>query len=74
MSYTESDHLKNKEPEVIKTYHGLIDKLQQFGPLKIEPKKTSIHLGNRLGLPVYIPEKITSTFKFILTINWTIHE
>ena len=49
MSYTELDHLTGKEPEVIKTYHKLIDKLHQFGPLKIEPKKTSIHLGNRFG-------------------------
>jgi len=49
MSYTESDHLAGKEPGVIKTYRTLIDKLQQLGPLKIEPKKTSIHLGNRFG-------------------------
>jgi len=49
MTYTESDHLKGKEPEVVKTYYQLIDKLQKFGPLKIEPKKTSIHLGNRFG-------------------------
>ena len=49
MSYTELDHLRNKEPEVVKTYHLLINKLQEFGPVKIEPKKTSIHLGNRFG-------------------------
>jgi len=49
MSYTESDHLAGKEPEVIKIYHKLIDRLHRFGPLKIEPKKTSIHLGNRFG-------------------------
>jgi hypothetical protein len=49
MNYTEIDHLKDKDPEVIKTYYHLINKLQDFGPLKIEPKKTSIHLGNRFG-------------------------
>ena len=49
MSYTELDHLKDKEPGVVKTYRLLINKLQEFGPIKIEPKKTSIHLGNRLG-------------------------
>ena len=49
MSYTELDHLKDKEPEVAKTYHHLISRLQTFGPIKIEPKKTSIHLGNRFG-------------------------
>ena len=49
MTYTEIDHLQDKEPEVVKTYHQLIKKLQEFGPIKIEPKKTSIHLGNRFG-------------------------
>ena len=49
MSYTELDHLKDKDPEVTKTYYHLIHKLQAFGPVKIEPKKTSIHLGNRFG-------------------------
>jgi len=49
MDYTELDHLKDKDPEVVKTYYSLINKLQKFGPLKIEPKKTSIHLGNRFG-------------------------
>ena len=49
MSYTELDHLTGKEPGVIKTYHRLIERLQEFGPLKIEPNKTSIHLGNRFG-------------------------
>lgn len=49
MTYTELDHLKNKKPEVAKTYHQLINKLLAFGPIKIEPKKTSIHLSNRFG-------------------------
>ena len=49
MSYTELDHLKDKDPAVVEIYRELISKLQKFGPLSIEPKKTSIHLGNRFG-------------------------
>ncbi len=65
MSYTEIDHLKDKDPEVVKTYYHLINKLQDFGPVKIEPKKTSIHLGNRFGFAGVTPGKITSILKFI---------
>ena len=49
MSYTEAIHLKDKQPIVTKIYERLINELQKFGPVKIEPKKTSIHLGNRFG-------------------------
>ncbi|QEC69240.1 hypothetical protein FRZ67_18690 [Panacibacter ginsenosidivorans] len=49
MEYTELDHLKDKEPIVAGIYEELIKELQKFGQLKIEPKKTSIHLGNRFG-------------------------
>ena len=49
MTYTEIDHLKDKEKVVTKIYERLINELQKFGQLKIEPKKTSIHLGNRFG-------------------------
>ena len=49
MEYTELDHLKHKEPVVTTIYEKLIKELQKFGTLKIEPKKTSIHLGNRFG-------------------------
>ena len=49
MNYTEEDHLKDKSPEVAKMYERVIDELQKFGTLKIEPHKTSIHLGNRFG-------------------------
>ena len=49
MEYTELDHLKDKEPIVSSIYEKLIAELQKFGQLKIEPKKTSIHLGNRFG-------------------------
>ena len=49
MEYTELDHLKDKDPAVATMYGKLIKELQKFGTLKIEPKKTSIHLGNRFG-------------------------
>src|SRR5579863_3906863 len=49
MGYTELDHFKGKDKIVAAIYARLIDELRKFGPLKIEPKKTSIHLGNRFG-------------------------
>lgn len=49
MEYTEINHLEKNDPIVGELYWELIEKLQQFGPLKIEPKKTSIHLLNRFG-------------------------
>src|ERR1700759_3723396 len=49
MEYTELNHLEDKEPVVTEIYERMISELQKFGPLKIEPKKTSIHLGNRFG-------------------------
>ena len=49
MAYTELDHLKEKDAIVKKIYNHLINELQKFGPITIEPKKTSIHLVNRFG-------------------------
>jgi len=49
MEYTELDHLKNNSAIVTAIYKKLISELQKFGAIKIEPKKTSIHLGNRFG-------------------------
>jgi hypothetical protein len=49
MEYSELDHLKDKEQIVADIYEKLIAELQKFGQLKIDPKKTSIHLGNRFG-------------------------
>ena len=72
MEYSELDHLKDKEKIVTTIYEKLITALQKFGPLKIEPKKTSIHLGNRFGfagvytrkdyinLEVHLSNKLTS--------------
>src|SRR5580765_5951509 len=47
MNYTELDHLTGKDKIVSKIYDKLINELQKFGQIKIEPHKTSIHLGNR---------------------------
>ncbi len=49
MNLPELDHLKNKEQILTDMYEKLIAELQKFGLLKIEPHKTSIHLGNRFG-------------------------
>lgn len=46
---TEIDHFKGKNPSVLKIYEKLIAVINNFGPIKIDPKKTSIHLGNRFG-------------------------
>jgi len=50
MQYTEGHHLRDKEPVVTAMCQKLINELQKFGEIKIEPKKTSTHLGNRLAL------------------------
>ena len=49
MNYTEHDHLTGKEKVVTNIYEKLVAELQKLGQLKIEPNKTSIHLGNRFG-------------------------
>lgn len=49
VEYTEQDHLADKELVVKEIYDRLIKELQKFGQVKIEPKKTSIHLANRYG-------------------------
>jgi hypothetical protein len=48
-NFTELDHLQGKDEIVRKIYRKLIDKLSKFGQLKIEPKKTSVHIRNRFG-------------------------
>ena len=49
MEYNELHHLEGKMPVVTAMYEKLIKELSKFGPIKIEPKKTSIHLSNRFG-------------------------
>src|ERR1700753_1212278 len=58
MEYTELDHLHKKEIVVSEIYEKLIAEVQKFGAIRIEPKKTSIHLANRFGFAgVYTQQK-----------------
>ena len=45
--FTVKSHFRDKETGVRATYDRLLQKARQFGPVKEEPKKTSIHLLNR---------------------------
>lgn len=70
--FTEQDHLQAKDPIVPLIYKKLIKEIQKFGPVKVEPKKTSIHLMNRysftnvvvrkncLNLEIYLNHKVKS--------------
>ena len=42
-------HFKGKNPAVVKIYERLMTELKKFGPVAVEPKKTSIHLVNRFA-------------------------
>ena len=44
MTYSVDDHFTNKEPEVRSTYEALLKAAKEFGAVKEEAKKTSIHL------------------------------
>jgi len=44
---TVDHHFQDKEPRVRAIYDRLIDVAKQFGSVREEPKKTSIHLANR---------------------------
>jgi hypothetical protein len=55
------DRLLGKDPIVAQMYRKRIHELRKFGPLKIEPKKTSIHLGNRFGFASVYTRRDTST-------------
>ena len=58
MEYTELTHLEDKEPIVREIYEKLLQNIHIFGSIKIEPKKTSIHLSNRFGFAgVYTQKK-----------------
>jgi hypothetical protein len=50
--YTERDHLLGKEPVVAVMYEKLVKQLKLFGDLRIEPKKTNIHISNRMVFAV----------------------
>lgn len=47
--YSVDDHFRGKEPIVRTLYTQLLTALEQFGPIRQEPKKTSIHLAHTVG-------------------------
>jgi len=42
--HTVKEHFENRVPEVKATYAAILKAVKQFGPVKEEAKKTSIHL------------------------------
>ena len=42
-------HFEGKDPLVKQMFDKLLKGAQKFGPVKVEPKQTSIHLANRFG-------------------------
>ena len=42
--HTVKEHFKNRTPEVEATYVAILKAAKKLGPVKEEPKKTSIHL------------------------------
>jgi predicted transport protein len=42
-AFAVADHLDNREPVVRSTYEALLKAVKKLGPMKEEPKKTSIH-------------------------------
>ena len=55
--FTEQEHLQAKDPIVPLIYKKLIKEIQKFGPVKVEPKKTAIHLMNRYGFTTVVVRK-----------------
>jgi hypothetical protein len=47
--FTEQDHLQGKDPIVPLIYKKLIKEVNNFGLVKVEPKKASIQLMNRFS-------------------------
>jgi Domain of unknown function (DUF5655) len=52
------DHLfQDKVPEVKKLYLQLIEELGAFGPVRVAPKKTSVHIEKNSGFAGVHPRK-----------------
>lgn len=47
--YTIKDRFKGTSPQVSEIYEKLMKEVFKFGAIRIEPKKTCIHLCNRFG-------------------------
>jgi len=71
MNYTEANHLQGKSPIVTKIYDRLNASFQKFGPIKIEPKKTSIHLVNRFAFAGVYTRKEYINLEFHLNYKLT---
>jgi len=48
-AYQIDDQFTGKDPIVRSIYNRLLAALQEMGPVREEPKKTSIHLANKSG-------------------------
>ncbi|HEY3026371.1 MAG TPA: DUF5655 domain-containing protein [Pyrinomonadaceae bacterium] len=48
--FTVKSHFEGKAPNVRKIYDQILKGLKKFGPIKEDPKKTSIHLVNTTAL------------------------
>lgn len=46
-THTVEQHFAKSRPEVRATYDRIVEITTRFGPIREEPKKTSIHLVNR---------------------------
>lgn len=62
--YTLANHLDGRAPSVRATYDCIIALLESFGPLTIEPKKTTIHLVHRTALGGIVTRKENLLLEF----------
>lgn len=59
------DHLfEGKAPELRTTFDHLVEKLQQFGEIRVAPKQTSIHLEKNSGFAGVHPRKSHFNLEF----------
>lgn len=59
------DHLfEGKTPELRATYEQLINRVQEFGEVRIAPKQTSIHLEKNSGFAGVHPRKSYFNLEF----------
>jgi len=56
-AYTVDHHFVGRQPHVRAIYDGILDAAKQFGPVREEPKKTSIHLSNRTAFAGVVARK-----------------
>jgi hypothetical protein len=59
------EHFDNRDPTVKKTYQAILKKARELGPIKEDPKKTSIHLVRKTAFAGIATRRTT----LILTIK-----